>query len=69
MTHIFSFIDVNGKKIIKRLGKRGRGPGEYLQIGTGFTVCGSKLVFLDAMQKEINYVSISDVIENKIPYL
>nr|WP_254703142.1 hypothetical protein [Odoribacter splanchnicus] len=67
-TYHFSFIDVNGKKIIKRLGKRGRGPGEYLQIGTGFTVCGSKLVFLDAMQKEINYVSISDVIENKIPY-
>lgn len=26
------------------------------------------MVFLDAMQKEINYVSISDVIENKIPY-
>ena len=67
-TYHFSFIDDNGKKIIKRLGKRGRGPGEYLQIGTGFTVCGSKLVFLDAMQKEINYVSISDVIENKIPY-
>ena len=67
-TYHFSFIDVNGKKIIKRLGKRGRGPGEYLQIGTGFTVCGSKLFFLDAMQKEINYVSISDVIENKIPY-
>ena len=67
-TYHFSFIDVNGKKIIKRLGKRGRGPGEYLQIGTGFTVCGSKLVFLDAMQIEINYVSISDVIENKIPY-
>ena len=67
-TYHFSFIDVNGKKIIKRLGKRGRGPGEYLLIGTGFTVCGSKLVFLDAMQKEINNVSISDVIENKIPY-
>jgi len=30
-TYHFSFIDVNGKKIIKRLGKRGRGPGEYLQ--------------------------------------
>ena len=29
-TYHFSFIDVNGKKIIKRLGKRGRGPGEYL---------------------------------------
>ena len=27
-----------------------------------------KIGFLDAMQKEINYVSISDVIENKIPY-
>ena len=67
-TYHFSFIDVNGKKIIKRFGKRGRGPGEYLQIGTGFRVCGSKLVFLDAMQKEINYVSIFDVIENKIPY-
>ena len=25
-TYHFSFIDVNGKKIIKRLGKRGRGP-------------------------------------------
>ena len=60
--YYFSFIDVNKRNLIRRWGKRGRGPKEYVQLGAGFTICNSDLVFLDRMKKEINYMSFLDII-------
>lgn len=61
----FSFVNVNNGKLIKRWGSKGRGPNEYIQLGSGFSISNNKLVFLDAIKKEINSVLISDIlIEN-----
>lgn len=59
--YYFSFIDINDRRLIRRWGKRGRGPGEYVKLGSGFTILGPNLIFLDAMHKEINYISIPDI--------
>ncbi len=59
----FSIIDINQGKIIRRWGKTGRGPQEYIKLGSGFIINNSKLVFLDGLRKEINYIPISDLIK------
>ena len=58
----FSFVDVNSGKLLLRWGKTGRGPGEYVEVGSGFTVFESQLVFLDGANNEINYVPISELL-------
>lgn len=63
--YYFSFIDVKKGKIIRRIGKKGRGPGEYVQVSSDFTISGSQFIFLDATAKEINYMSIPDIIHKK----
>lgn len=58
----FSFIDVNRKELLHRWGIQGEGPNEYIQLGLGFTISESQIVFLDEAKKEINYISISDIL-------
>lgn len=58
----FSFIDIEKGGLIRRWGKAGRGPEEYIEIGSGFTIRESQLVFLDAARKEINYVPLSSLL-------
>ena len=41
----FSFIDIEKGVLIRRWGKAGRGPEEYIEIGSGFTIRESQLVF------------------------
>lgn len=61
----FSLIDTENGKLIRRWGKAGRGPEEYIQVGSGFTIYKSQLVFLDATQKEINYIPLQDLTDKK----
>lgn len=61
--HYFSFIDTDQGKLCRKWGTKGRGPGEYIQLGPGFTVLDSQLVILDGAKKEINYVPIADILE------
>jgi hypothetical protein len=60
----FSLINKNNGKLVSRFGRKGRGPDEYMQIGSGFTFRDSSLVFLDNTKKEINYVLIKDILHN-----
>ncbi len=61
----FSFIDMENGKLIRRWGKAGRGPEEYIQVGSGFSIFESQLVFLDAAKKEINYIPLQDLTDKK----
>lgn len=61
----FSFIDVNENEILCRWGTIGEGPGEFLDFGSGFMVKDSQLVFLDRMKKQLNYVSIPEIVEDE----
>lgn len=61
--YYFSFIDVNSRKMLRRWGSKGEGPNEYIQLATGFAVAESRLVFLESAKKEINYVSIADILK------
>lgn len=61
----YSFIDVDNGKLLRRWGRIGDAPGEYLDFGSDFTVSKSQLVFLSKMKKEINFVPISELLENK----
>lgn len=63
-SYYFSFIDIVEGKLIKRWGSKGRGPGEYIQLGSGFSLSDRKLVFLDCARKEINKISIKEIIED-----
>lgn len=54
----FSFIDANSGKVLRRWGKIGEAPGEFIDFGMNFSVCDSSLVFPTTMKKEINTVSI-----------
>lgn len=59
----FSFIDINEGKLICRWGKKGEGPEEFIQIGGGFTINNSSLVFLETGKKEIISVLIDSIIK------
>lgn len=61
----FSFIDINGGGMLCRWGIKGEAPNEFIDFGSDFTVVGSQLVFFNRMKKEINYILISDILENK----
>lgn len=59
----FSFIDVRNGKLICRWGKIGNAPNEFIDFGSNFTISDSKLVFLCNAKKEMNFVSLSDIIQ------
>ena len=63
----FSFINTENGKIIRRWGMTGRGQEEYIEVGSGFAIRNAQLVFWDATKKEINYVSLLDLILHKKP--
>jgi hypothetical protein len=59
----FAFIDIDKGKLLTKWGVRGQGPGEYVQISSRFTVWDDRLVFLDNVKKEINYVPLSVILK------
>lgn len=61
----FSFIDVNSGNMLRRWGCKGQAPNEFIDFGSDFTIFESQIVFLSKMKKEINYVLISDILEDK----
>lgn len=61
-SNIFLFLDGNTGQLLQRWGEVGQGPGEYSSISNRFTIVDSSLVFLDNQRKEINYVSIPDIL-------
>lgn len=61
----YSFINVDEGKLIRRWGCIGDAPGEYIDFGSDFVITGSQIAFLCNMKKEINYVPISEILENK----
>jgi hypothetical protein len=63
-SYYFSFINKKNGDLISRFGKKGKGPDEYIQIGPGFTIKDSNLIFLDNTKKEINYAAIKDILNN-----
>lgn len=63
----FSFFDVNRKKLLTRWGKIGDAPNELLSFGNGFNIIDSKMFFLDGKSKNINKVSIADILNHKEP--
>lgn len=58
----FSFIDVAKRKMVSRWGTVGEGPDEFIDFGSDFFVRDSLLVFLTSAKKEINYVSLPDIL-------
>lgn len=60
--HMFSFIDTEKGELTAKWGRIGRGPDEYIQIGSGFSIHDSHLVFMDVAKKEINYVPLSNIL-------
>lgn len=63
--YAFSLIDTHSGKLKAQWGKTGRGPGEYLSIGPGFTMHDQKLVFVDAMKNELNEVPLNVIAEGR----
>ena len=61
----FSFFDVNDGRMLCRWGIKGEAPDEFIDFGSDFDILGSQIVFLNRMKKEINYVLISDILENR----
>lgn len=61
----FSFINAEEGKLRARFGRKGNGPNEYIQIGNGIYTLENLLVFNDNAKKEINYVPIRSILENK----
>lgn len=59
----YSFINASDGKLLRRWGRIGDAPGEYIDFGSDFTISDSRLVFLERAKKEINYVSISDILK------
>lgn len=59
----FSFIDVSKRNMLYRWGRIGEGPGEFLDFGSGLMVQGAELMFVNSMQKELNYVSIANLLK------
>ena len=45
----FSLINVETRKLIRRWGKRGRGPEEYVETGSGFCIYKNQLVFFHSV--------------------
>lgn len=59
----FSLINVETGKLIRRWGKKGRGPEEYVETGSGFCIYKDQLVFLDETQKHIDYVPLRELFQ------
>ena len=58
----FSFYDIVNGVLVGSWGRKGQGPGEYVQLGSGFTLFNSQLIFLDRAKREINYVPLSNIL-------
>jgi len=61
--YYFSFLDINTQQIVKRWGLKGRGPNEYSQLGSGFSIYLNKLSFIDNMRKEMIRIPVLDIIK------
>lgn len=48
--------------MVSRWGTVGEGPDEFIDFGSDFFVRDSLLVFLTSAKKEINYVSLPDIL-------
>ncbi len=62
----FSFIETKTGKLLTKWARVGNGPNEFIQLGAGFTVVDSTLVFLDIAKKKINIVEINDILRNDV---
>ena len=58
----FSFIDAGDGRLLKRWGRMGEGPNEFLDFGGGFIFSDSSLVFMEQMKKNLVYVPLSGVL-------
>lgn len=58
----FSFIDAGDGRLLKRWGRMGEGPNEFLDFGSGFIFSDSSLVFMEQMKKNLVYVPLSGVL-------
>jgi hypothetical protein len=67
--YYFSFYDLDKGVLLSKWGKIGQGPNEYIQLGVGFNVYNSQLVFMDFTKKEINSVPILNILnkEDAVP--
>lgn len=61
----FSFIDVADKKLLCRWGTTGNGPEEFIDFGSDFYIRDSLLVFSTFARKEINYVNLNDILNQR----
>lgn len=61
----YSFINLNDGKLLRRWGRIGDAPDEYIDFGSDFMLLDSRIVFLNKMKKEINYVPIHEILENR----
>lgn len=58
----YSFVDVSEKKMLCRWGSIGEGPNEFIDFGSRFFLKDSLLVFSSFAKKELNVVSLSDIL-------
>ncbi|WP_291530365.1 BF3164 family lipoprotein [Bacteroides sp. UBA939] len=58
----FSFIDATNGKLLKRWGKVGEGPGEFIDFGGDFFIQDSCFVFVERNKQMINSVSLTDIL-------
>ena len=65
--YVFSFYDINKGVFLDNWGQIGQGPDEYIQLGIDYTILDSQLVFLDIAKREINYISIPDILNKDKP--
>ena len=61
-TFHFALVDPSRRELLCRFGRLGRGPGEYLAIGSRISVRDSCLVFLDMARKEIVRLRLGEVL-------
>lgn len=61
----FSFIDVADKKLLCRWGTIGNGPEEFVDFGSDFYIRDSLLIFSTFAHKEINYVNLNDILNQR----
>jgi len=61
----FSFIDVEKGTNVCRWGTVGEGVNEFIDFSSNFSIEDSCLVFQTFAKKEINYVSLSDILNHR----
>lgn len=61
----YSFIDVHTGEMLKRWGKTGQGPNEFIDFGQTFTLRDSTLIFMEWAKKKIHRVSVKDILKGE----